>query len=121
MDIRTSERELQRLMRAGLAGDADAHRTLLTLASGRLRAYFRARLVRLGHGSVEAEDLVQEVLMGGHTRRHTYDPSQLSTAELAEASQYTVLRFTRGFRETSTHVTVGQVHNVVARARLGDF
>jgi RNA polymerase sigma-70 factor, ECF subfamily len=88
MDIRTSERELQRLMRAGLTGDADAHRTLLTLASGRLRAYFTARLVRLGHGSVEAEDLVQEVLMAVHTRRHTYDPSQLFTPWLYGIARY---------------------------------
>src|SRR6266852_4430626 len=40
----TTEVELQHLMRAGLGGDADAHRTLLLLISGRLRAYFTPRL-----------------------------------------------------------------------------
>ena len=49
---------------------------LLTQVSGRLRAYFMTRLAHAGLGAVESEDLVQEVLIAVHTRRHTYDPSQ---------------------------------------------
>ena len=60
----------------GLDGDAAAYKALLSKLSGHLRAYFRGRLARLGRGVVEAEDLVQETLIGPHTRRHTYDRSQ---------------------------------------------
>src|SRR5882762_3060001 len=76
MDIRSIETELRGLMIAGLAGDAAAHRALLERLSGQLRAYFKGQLNRIGRGPVEAEDLVQEVLIAIHTRRHTYDRSQ---------------------------------------------
>ena len=68
------EKELRALMTASLDGDAGAYQTLLERLTGHLRAYYRHRLVMIGHGPTEAEDLVQEVLIGIHTRRHTYDP-----------------------------------------------
>ena len=41
-----------------------------------LRAYYRHRFARIGHGPTEAEDLLQEALIAVHTYRHTYDRSQ---------------------------------------------
>jgi RNA polymerase sigma-70 factor, ECF subfamily len=41
-----------------------------------LRAYYRHRFARIGHGPAEAKDLLQEALIAIHTHRHTYDPSQ---------------------------------------------
>ena len=120
MDTRASEAELQRLMRAGLNGDADAHRTLLTLASRRLRAYFKARVARLGHGSVEAEDLVQEVLMAVHTRRHTYDPSQLFTPWLYGIARYKFLDYLRRTRASMHDVPIDHADDVIAHDDLED-
>jgi RNA polymerase sigma-70 factor, ECF subfamily len=79
MDVKSREHELRTLMIAGLDGDEMAHRALLSRLSGHLRAYFKGRLARIGRGPVDAEDLLQEVLIAIHTRRHTYDPSQLFT------------------------------------------
>lgn len=95
MDAQTSEVELRRLMLAALNGDGEAHRALLTNISGRLRAYFRARLHRIQRGLVEAEDLVQEVLIAVHTRRHTYDPSQPFTPWLYAIARYKFLDYLR--------------------------
>lgn len=111
----TSELELQRLMRAGLAGDADAHRALLTLASGRLRAYFKTRLVSAGYGAVEAEDLVQEVLIAVHTRRHTYDPSQPFTPWLYGIARYKLIDYLRRSRASSRDVPLDDAEGVLAR------
>ncbi len=73
----TKEAALRALMITGLKGDAAAYRALLSGLSGHLRGYYRNKLVRAGRGTEEAEDLVQESLMAVHTRRHTYDPTQL--------------------------------------------
>ena len=102
----TGEPELQRLMQAGLAGDGDAHRTLLTLISVRLRAYFRGRLSRAGRSDVEAEDLVQEVLIAVHTRRHTYDPSQMFTPWLYGIARYKLADYFRRSRFSAYDVSL---------------
>lgn len=119
MDSRASESELQRLMSAGLSGDADAHRTLLTLASGRLRAYFKTRLARIGHGAVEAEDLVQEALMALHTRRHTYDVSQPFTPWLYGIARYKFFDYLRRTRTTMRDMPVDEAHDIVAHDDAG--
>lgn len=62
----------------GLDGDAAGYKALLSKLSRHLRAYFRGRLARMGRSVVEAEELMQETLIGLHTRRHTYDPSHRS-------------------------------------------
>src|SRR5450631_36154 len=72
-----NEAELRGLMRAGLRGDAAAYRALLGRLSASLRAYYKGRLARIGQSATEAEDLTQEALMAIHTRRHTYDPTEL--------------------------------------------
>lgn len=115
MRTETSEGELQRLMSAGLNGNADAHRALLTLISGRLRAFFKGRLVRIGHGAVEAEDLVQEVLLAVHTRRHTYDVSQPFTPWLYGIARYKFLDYLRRTRASMHNVTIDDAADMIAR------
>lgn len=75
--MQTPEADLRALMLAGLAGDAAAYRLLLETMQQRLAGYFRRRL---GSGTPEVDDLVQDVLIAIHTRRGTYDRSQLFTA-----------------------------------------
>ena len=108
----TSEAELQHLMCAGLRGDAEAHRALLMLVSGRLRAYFKTRLARIRHGAVEAEDLVQETLLALHTRRHTYDSSQLFTPWLYGIARYKFLDYLRRTRASLHDVPVDEAPDV---------
>src|SRR5207247_9093707 len=88
MDVRSIEPELRSLMVAGLEGDAAAHKMLLEKLSVQLRGYFKAQLGRYGRDPVEAEDLVQEVLIAVHTRRHTYDRSQLLTPWVYAVARY---------------------------------
>jgi len=64
------EAPLKALMIAGLAGDGPAHARMLTMLSGYLRAYFARRL---GAGSADVEDLVQETLLAIHLKRATFD------------------------------------------------
>lgn len=95
MDIGSIEIELRALMQAGLDGDGMAHRALLERLSKHLRAYFKGQLVRIGQGPVEAEDLMQEVLMAVHTRRHSYDRSQLFTPWVYGIARYKLVDYLR--------------------------
>jgi RNA polymerase sigma-70 factor (ECF subfamily) len=101
-----NERELRALMIAGLDGDGAAYHALLKRLTGHLRAYFRYRFARIGHGPTEAEDLLQEVLIAMHTHRHTYDRLQPFTPWLHAIARYKFLDFLRrtksSFRDLPT-------------------
>jgi RNA polymerase sigma-70 factor (ECF subfamily) len=84
----TDEARLKALMLRGLAGEAAAHRELLTLLAGLLRAYFRRRL---GDGAGDAEDLVQDTLLAIHLKRDTYDVAQPLTPWVYAIARYKLL------------------------------
>jgi len=67
------ETRLKALMLRGLAGDAQAHRALLSLLQARLRAYFSPRM---SGEPADVEDLVQETLLAVHLRRASWDRDQ---------------------------------------------
>ena len=91
----TSETELKGLMLASLDGSTASYRLLLDRLSGRLRAYYKGRLARVGRGATEAEDLVQEVLLAIHLKRHTYDNRELFTPWLHTIARYKLIDYLR--------------------------
>ena len=95
MDVQSIETELRTLMIASLEGDAVAYRCLLERLGNHLRAYFNGKLGRFSRGPVESEDLVQEVLMAIHTRRQTYDTSQLFTPWVYAIARYKFIDYLR--------------------------
>src|SRR5216684_5041360 len=114
MDASSTELELQPLMIAGLAGDEATYKELLRKLSGHLRAYFKGRLARIGRGPVDAEDLMQEVLIAIHTRRHTYDPSQLFTPWLHAVARYKFLDYLRRTKASMKDVPIENAAELVA-------
>jgi RNA polymerase sigma-70 factor, ECF subfamily len=89
------ERELRTLMTASLDGDAGAYRRLLDQLTSHLRAYYKHRFARIGHGPTEAEDLLQEALIAVHTHRHTYDRAQPFTPWIYAIARYKFLDYLR--------------------------
>lgn len=87
-----SEARLREMLVRGLAGDAAAYHTFLGELSAHLRAFLRARLVRLPE---EVEDLVQETLLAIHNQRHTYDAGQPLTAWVHAIARYKLIDFLR--------------------------
>jgi RNA polymerase sigma-70 factor (ECF subfamily) len=63
------------LMRAANGGDAAAYHRLLASLAPALRSVARQGLVRAGFAADEAEDVVQEILLAVHLRRHTWEPA----------------------------------------------
>ena len=110
----TSETELKALMLASLDGSAKSYRLLLERLSSRLRAYYRGKLVRLGRGAMEVEDLVQEVLLAIHLKRHTYDAEELFTPWVHTIARYKLIDYLRRTR-TAASVPIDEAAEVLAR------
>lgn len=115
MSTEAREEKLRSLMCAGLDGNADAHRQLLVELSNHLRGYFRSRLLRFHRGPVEAEDLVQEMLMAIHTRRDTYDRSQLFTPWVYGIARYKFLDYLRRTKASANDVPANDAAHLTAQ------
>lgn len=89
--MQANETELRRLMTAAQLGDAAAYRTLLDHLSRHLRGYYKSKLVRCGRSSADAEDLVQDVILSIHTRRHTYSPDEPFTPWMHAIARYKLI------------------------------
>src|SRR5246127_3912442 len=61
------------MMRAAISGDSAAYHRLLKAITPVLRAAARRGLARAGQGVDQAEDIVQDILLAVHLKRHTWD------------------------------------------------
>ena len=75
-------------MVAGLDGDGAAYGRLLATLGSYLRAHFRRKL---GAGSADVEDLVQETLIAIHVKRSVYDRDQPFTPWAYAIARYKLL------------------------------
>lgn len=110
----TDETDLKSLMLASLDGHAASHRALLGQLSGRLRAYYRGKLARIGRGAVEAEDLVQEAILAIHLKRHTYDPAEPLTPWVHAIARYKLIDFLRRTRTSLADVPIEEANMMTA-------
>jgi RNA polymerase sigma-70 factor (ECF subfamily) len=62
----------------------------------------------------ETEDLVQEALMAVHTRRHTYDPTQLLTPWVYAIARYKLIDHLRQNQSTLTNVPIEDASEIIA-------
>jgi RNA polymerase sigma factor (sigma-70 family) len=68
------EEEWAHLMRSAIAGDSAAYHRFLMAVAPYLRATARRQFARMGGAGGDPEDVVQEVLLAIHLKRHTWDP-----------------------------------------------
>ncbi len=88
-----SAREAQwaQWMRTGLDGDAQAYRRLLEALVPKLRNAARRGLVRAGAGDADSEDVVQEILLAVHLKRHTWMRDQPLSPWLNAIARYKLI------------------------------
>lgn len=110
-----NEAELKQLMLAGLDGDSAAYRSLLECLSRLLRNYYRARLRSIDRGATEAEDLMQDVLVAIHTRRHTYDTSLPFLPWLYAVARHKLIDHLRQTRGSLANVSLDDAGELVGR------
>jgi RNA polymerase sigma-70 factor (ECF subfamily) len=72
--VRGHDTEWTELMRSANAGDKSAYHRLLKSVTPVLRAAARRGLVRAGQPPDQSEDIVQDILLAVHLKRHTWKP-----------------------------------------------
>jgi len=73
--VREREDEWTGLMRSAISGDSAAYHRLLKAITPVLRAAARRGLARAGQPVDQSEDIVQDILLAVHLKRHTWDAS----------------------------------------------
>ncbi len=71
--MREREDEWTDLMRSAISGDGAAYHRLLKAVTPVLRAAARRGLARAGQAVDQSEDIVQDILLAVHLKRHTWD------------------------------------------------
>lgn len=71
--MREREDEWTGLMRSAISGDDAAYHRLLKAVAPVLRAAARRGLTRAGQPADQSEDIVQDILLAVHLKRHTWD------------------------------------------------
>jgi RNA polymerase sigma-70 factor (ECF subfamily) len=114
-----NEAELKSLMVKALEGESLAYRALLDVMSRYLRAFFRVKLLGQGGSATEAEDLVQEVLLAIHTRRHTFDPDKPFTPWMHAIARYKLIDYLRRTRGAYADVPLDEVIDLAVDVDTG--
>jgi RNA polymerase sigma-70 factor (ECF subfamily) len=71
--VREREDDWTVLMRLAISGDSAAYHRLLKAVAPVLRAAARRGLARAGQPVDQSEDIVQDILLAVHLKRHTWD------------------------------------------------
>jgi RNA polymerase sigma-70 factor, ECF subfamily len=71
--VREGDEEWTGLMRSAISGDSAAYHRLLKAVTPVLRAAARRGLARAGQPVDQSEDIVQDILLAVHLKRHTWD------------------------------------------------
>jgi RNA polymerase sigma-70 factor, ECF subfamily len=103
--------EWEAMMKAGLAGDAAAYHALLLDITPFVRMVARRSFLRGGLGSVDIEDVVQDVLLAVHLKRRTWDPAMPLTPWLSAVTRHKTIDAIRrhGGRATVPIDDLGEV------------
>jgi len=95
MTVEEREQRWTEAMRAERRGEAVAYERMLKEVATALRRSLAPRLVRVGLGAHEAEDLVQEILIGLHGKRNSWDPARPFLPWLHAITRYKLIDFMR--------------------------
>lgn len=83
--------EWSALMRAANAGDSAAYDRCLREMAQALRPMVRRGLFRAGANAAETEDVVQDVLIAVHLKRHTWDDTRPIGPWIAGIARYKII------------------------------
>jgi RNA polymerase sigma-70 factor (ECF subfamily) len=107
------EGQLKSLFIQSLEGDQVAYREFLSKLSLVLQGYVRRQLVRLNRADNDVEDIVQEVLLAIHNRRHTYDRVVPVTAWAHGIARYKLIDFLRVTERLKQNVPLDEIEEII--------
>lgn len=101
------------LMRAAVRGDAAAYDLLLRDLSAVLRGRVRRVLRSSGHGDADPEDIVQDILLAIHLKRHTWRTGEPAGPWIAAIARYKTVDAMRK-RGWRVHVPIEDLADTLA-------
>jgi RNA polymerase sigma-70 factor (ECF subfamily) len=113
------EMELSALMRRAQQGDAQSYKTLLMRINLLMTDFVHNSFTRFGLAQEsEQEEVVQEILLGIHSKRNTYDPAQYFLPWLYAIARYKVVDYVRrsGVKQKVTDPLDAEVETLEAVA-----
>ncbi|MGB3274305.1 MAG: sigma-70 family RNA polymerase sigma factor [Xanthobacteraceae bacterium] len=112
--VRSSkEAHLKQLFVSGLDGDRLAYRAFLQDLTELMRGYVRRKLGRVGCGDGDIEDIVQDVMIAIHERRHTYRREVPVTAWAHAIARYKLIDFFRATTTARRHLPLEAAANCI--------
>lgn len=103
-------------MRAERRGDGAAYERLLKEIALMLRRLVRARLAKVGLSEHETEDVVQEILIGVHAKRHTWDEARPFLPWLYAITRYKFIDTARRLRREASYrvdITMDELSEII--------
>jgi RNA polymerase sigma-70 factor (ECF subfamily) len=89
--LKERDNEWAALMQAARAGDGTAYDRCLREIAQALRPLVRRGLQRAGGNPAELEDVVQEILIAVHLKRHTWDEARPIAPWIAGIARYKII------------------------------
>lgn len=102
-------------LKAGMAGDAAAYDRCLRDMASVLRPLMRGAALRAGMSAADGEDMVQEVLIAVHMKRHTWDETRPVGPWLRAIAHYKLVDAVRR-RGKRVHVPIDDFTETLAAA-----
>lgn len=101
----SDEKRLSGLMRKAQGGDSNSYRMLLLEIEKMISSFVKNSFFRLGLGGADSwEDVTQEILLGIHSKRATYNPNQYFLPWLYSIARYKVIDHARASRTVSKFI-----------------
>lgn len=107
LDQSKDEIELSALMEKSIAGDAESYRQLLQSVKELMIPFVSNTLVKFGLGSQGGqEDVLQEILMGIHLKRSTFDSEQFFLPWMYAIARYKTIDYLRRNKASFRSVSI---------------
>ena len=111
--------DFARLFREANRGDAAAYRLLLERLAPWIRSVARRGLQKSGRSTDECEDVVQEVLISIHLKRHTWDEAQAVEPWVRAITSHKLIDFLRR-RGTHGYLDIDELADELPAAAEAD-
>ncbi len=116
--VNAREAEWAAALQAADNGAGAAYESGLRDMASALRPLMRAAALRAGMGLADAEDIVQEVLIAVHLKRHTWDRNRPVGPWLRAIAHYKLIDALRR-RGRRVHVPIDDFHETLAAEETG--
>lgn len=122
LDHSDDEIELSSLMNASLNGDADSYRRLLQKVKLFMVPFVANSLSKFGLSSAGGQDdVVQEILLGIHLKRATFDVDQFFLPWMYAIARYKTIDYLRRNKVRFQSVSIDDVFDEIEANQLPEF